>query len=114
MSKDNKGFLAAIAFIILAAVLLGTCIAFGLEPIKAQAPVTERYCESIGGTVEDGECVIVTVERIPLEDLEDEVPDVKGCNVYKTSNGMVYRGFTTTPKCSTDDPDFIDWVYGFE
>ena len=33
--------------------------------------------------MQDGECVIVTVERIPLEELEDDLPDVKGCNVWK-------------------------------
>ena len=39
--------------------------------------------------------MIVTVERIPLEDLEDDLPDVKGCNVWKRTNHMVQVGFTT-------------------
>lgn len=115
MSKDKKAFLAALAFIIVSVAVIAACIAYVGEPVEAEGePVTERYCVSLGGTVQDGECVIVTVERIPLEDLEDDLPDVKGCNVWKRTNHMVQVGFTTAPKCSTDDPDFIDWVYGFE
>ena len=49
-SDDKKGFLAAIAFIILGAVLLGTCIAFGLEPIKGDRhlePISKKHLNSV-------------------------------------------------------------------